>query len=74
MASTKIVHTSRHQLFSSAGFPKDEHAGLGGGNLFESGIDEGQALVFVSGSTAGVTTVEFEPGLVRDIKEFTGFL
>ncbi len=36
----------------------------------KSGIDEGQALVFVSGSTAGVTTVEFEPGLVRDIKEF----
>ena len=28
---------------------------------------EGQALVFVSGSTAGLTTVEFEPGLVRDL-------
>jgi len=36
----------------------------------KSGIDEGQALVFVSGSTASITTVEFEPGLVRDIKEF----
>lgn len=29
----------------------------------------GQALVFVSGSTAGVTTIEFEPGLVRDLPE-----
>jgi len=28
---------------------------------------EGQALVFVSGSTAGVTTIELEPGLVADL-------
>ena len=28
---------------------------------------EGQALVFVSGSTAGLTTVEFEPGLLEDL-------
>ena len=38
--------------------------------LTASGLKEGQALVFVTGSTAGVTTVEFEPGLVRDINEF----
>ena len=38
--------------------------------LTTSGLKEGQALVFVAGSTAGVTTVEFEPGLVRDINEF----
>jgi secondary thiamine-phosphate synthase enzyme len=38
--------------------------------LNASGLVEGQALVFVVGSTAGVTTVEFEPGLVRDIHEF----
>jgi secondary thiamine-phosphate synthase enzyme len=35
-----------------------------------SGIRNGQALFFVSGSTAGLTTVEFEPGLVADLKEF----
>jgi secondary thiamine-phosphate synthase enzyme len=33
----------------------------------ESGIDEGQALVFVRGSTAAVTTMEHEPGGVRDL-------
>jgi secondary thiamine-phosphate synthase enzyme len=33
-------------------------------------FSEGQALVFVSGSTAGLTTVEFEPGLVKDLPEF----
>lgn len=27
----------------------------------------GQALVFVSGSTAGVTTLEYEPGLLKDL-------
>jgi secondary thiamine-phosphate synthase enzyme len=31
------------------------------------GFREGQALVFVSGSTAGLTTVEFEPGLQQDL-------
>jgi secondary thiamine-phosphate synthase enzyme len=31
------------------------------------GFREGQALVFVSGSTAGLTTVEFEPGLEKDL-------
>ena len=30
-------------------------------------LQEGSATVFVSGSTASVTTTEFEPGLVRDI-------
>ena len=29
----------------------------------------GQATIFVPGSTAGVTTIEYEPGLVKDIKE-----
>jgi len=38
--------------------------------LMKSGMSEGQAMVFVAGSTAGVTTVEFEPGLVKDINEF----
>ena len=27
----------------------------------------GQALVFVSGSTAGLTTIEYEPGLLQDL-------
>ena len=35
--------------------------------LDEHRYREGQALVFVSGSTAGITTVEFEPGLQQDL-------
>jgi secondary thiamine-phosphate synthase enzyme len=33
------------------------------------GLRHGQVLVFVVGSTAGITTVEYEPGLVRDLPE-----
>jgi secondary thiamine-phosphate synthase enzyme len=35
----------------------------------ESGVDEGQALVFVRGSTAAVGTMEYEPGGVHDLRE-----
>ena len=33
------------------------------------GFREGHALVFVSGSTAGITTIEYEPGLLKDLPE-----
>ena len=32
----------------------------------EEGFTEGSALVFVPGSTAGITTIEYEPGLKKD--------
>ena len=32
-----------------------------------SKIESGAAVVFVSGSTAAISTMEFEPGLLRDI-------
>lgn len=38
--------------------------------VFESGFDEGNALVFVAGATAGITTIEYEPGLLQDYPEF----
>lgn len=33
----------------------------------KSRLRNGVAIVFVGGSTAGLTTIEFEPGLVKDI-------
>jgi secondary thiamine-phosphate synthase enzyme len=33
----------------------------------DSGVRDGTATVFVTGSTAGITTIEFEPGLVSDL-------
>ncbi len=35
----------------------------------DSGLRNGIATVFVSGSTAAVTTMEYEPGLVRDFPQ-----
>ncbi len=35
--------------------------------LKESGMQEGQATVFVPGATAGISVVEYEPGLLQDI-------
>ena len=34
-----------------------------------AGVDSGVVTVFVPGSTAAVTTMEFEPGGVRDLRE-----
>lgn len=36
--------------------------------LVESGCKEGCINIFVSGSTGGITTVEYESGLVKDLK------
>lgn len=35
----------------------------------EVGVDAGQAVAFVRGSTAAITTMEFEPGGVHDLRE-----
>lgn len=37
--------------------------------LHRSGLTKGYLLVFVSGSTAGVTTIEYEPGLQKDLPD-----
>lgn len=36
--------------------------------ITETGINNGIATLFVVGSTAGVTTIEFESGLIEDFK------
>ena len=43
----------------------DRVAGL----VSEAGLSEGQVLLFVVGSTASLTTIEYEPGLVQDLPE-----
>jgi len=37
--------------------------------VHESKLKDGIATVFVTGATGGITTVEYEPGLVSDLKE-----
>jgi secondary thiamine-phosphate synthase enzyme len=38
------------------------------GAVEDAGVGDGQALAFVRGSTAAVTTMEFEPGGVSDLR------
>ena len=38
--------------------------------LERSTLMDGNMTVFVSGSTAGITTFEYEPGMIKDIREF----
>ena len=37
--------------------------------IHESGIVEGSVLIFVPGSTAALTTIEYESGVIEDLKE-----
>jgi secondary thiamine-phosphate synthase enzyme len=38
--------------------------------IHENNFKEGSALIFVPGSTAGITSIEHEPGLLKDYPEF----
>ena len=38
-------------------------------NLDKSGLKQGNATVFVVGSTASISTIEYEPGLRKDLPE-----
>lgn len=38
-------------------------------SLGRSGLRDGLAVIFAAGSTAGVTTIEHEPGLVKDFSQ-----
>lgn len=35
----------------------------------DQGVQNGQILIFAFGSTCGITTIEYEPNLIRDFKE-----
>ncbi len=38
--------------------------------LKQTELSEGQVTVMVPGSTGGITTIEYEPGLLKDLPEF----
>ncbi len=39
------------------------------GCVAEAGIERGTVSLFVPGSTAGLTTIEYEPGVVHDLRD-----
>jgi secondary thiamine-phosphate synthase enzyme len=40
------------------------------GLIATHGLDHGQVLLFVPGATGALTTIEYEPGLIRDFPDF----
>ncbi|HYA33930.1 MAG TPA: secondary thiamine-phosphate synthase enzyme YjbQ [Candidatus Bathyarchaeia archaeon] len=61
------IKTQRITLDTAPGVQVTDITGQIGKLLERSGLQEGLATVFVPGSTATVTTIEYEPGLVADI-------
>jgi secondary thiamine-phosphate synthase enzyme len=62
-----MVETMRHQVATSGQGDVQDLTGLVGRILDDSAIEAGLATVAVVGSTAGITTIEFEPGAVADL-------
>jgi len=63
-----VVKTSNFTVETRGESELDDITSYVENELRKSGLREGLATIFVSGSTAGITTVEFEPGLIKDIK------
>ena len=64
----KIINDSIH--LSTSGFSDmKDITGEVSGKLASHGLRSGQVTLFVSGSTAGITTIEYEPGLEKDFEE-----
>ena len=62
------VHTSEIRLQTRGDAEIIDITGELAAAVHESGIGDGQASAFVRGSTAAVTTMEFEPGGVHDLR------
>ena len=60
MVQTEVIHVETSGNCEIVDITSDVQ-----GIIDRSGIDEGLAVVFNVGSTAGITTVEYEPGLVN---------
>jgi len=62
-----MVHTTRHHLRTRGQNDAHDVTELVVKTLARSGMREGIATIAVVGSTAAITTIEFEPGAVTDL-------
>jgi secondary thiamine-phosphate synthase enzyme len=62
-----MVATYRHEVRTNGQGDAHDITELVTRSVAESGVGAGVATVFVVGSTAGITTIEFEPGAVADL-------
>lgn len=64
-----VVKDKRFKVSTSSNLDIKNITDQGQRAVKESEIEEGTATFFVSGSTAAITTIEYESGLVHDISE-----
>jgi secondary thiamine-phosphate synthase enzyme len=62
-----VVETHRHQISTKGQGDAHDVTPLVARAVAESGLQAGIVTVFVVGSTAGVTTIEFESGAIHDL-------
>jgi secondary thiamine-phosphate synthase enzyme len=62
-----MVVSSTHAISTSGQGDARDITDVVGGAVHGSGLQAGVAVVFVVGSTAAITTIEFEPGAVHDL-------
>ena len=69
MAPPPHISTHRHTVATSGQGDAHDITPLAKAAVKGSGFDAGIANISVVGSTAGVTTIEFEPGAVSDLNQ-----
>lgn len=62
-----MVTTHRHEISTTGQGDAHDVTPAVARIVAESGVRAGIATVFVVGSTAGISTIEFEPGAVQDL-------
>ena len=62
-----MVATHRHEISSRGQGHAHDVTDAVSAAVTQSGIRAGIVTVFVGGSTAGITTIEFEPGAIGDL-------
>ena len=64
-----MVFTSKHSISTSGQGDAHDLTGPVSAAVRKSNIQNGIVTVFVVGSTAGITTIEFEPGAIHDLSK-----
>jgi secondary thiamine-phosphate synthase enzyme len=62
-----VVVTRKHEISTTGQGDAHDVTAIVARALGESGLRAGIVTVFVVGSTAGITAIEFEPGAVKDL-------
>jgi secondary thiamine-phosphate synthase enzyme len=64
-----MVHTARHRVSTKGQRDAHDVTAVTAAAVKASGQRAGAATVFVVGSTAVITTIEFEPGAIADLND-----